>query len=206
MLVIFDLDGTIIDTREEIEYTFRKAFENLGLEFDERRMEESIGFAIEELIEALLGHYDARVEEEIRKIYYGMKDRKIRIFPGMERVIRENGFKKAIFTSKRRKPALRDLNYFNIVHLFDAIIGADDVKRKKPHGEGVLKIMSLLNERKEDTYVVGDTEMDILAAMNAGVRSIAVTWGFRSKEFLEALNPDYIVHRPEEILKIVKGE
>lgn len=203
MLLIFDLDGTIIDTKEEIEYTFRRAFQNLGLPFDERKMEKYIGLAVEELIECLLGYYDPEVEKEIKRVYLGLKERKIRVFPGMEDVLKCNGFRKAIYTSKRRDVAIRDLEYVGLANFFSVIVGADDVRKKKPHGEGVKKVIELTGENKEDAFVIGDTEMDILAAKNAGVKSIAVTWGFRSEDFLRAFEPDFIVQHPKDILNIL---
>ncbi len=206
MLVIFDLDGTLIDTREEIEYTFRKAFENLGLRLDEKRLVENIGLAIEELIESLLGHYDPKVHEEIRKVYLGLQKRRIRVFPGMDELVMNGGFKKAIYTSKKRWVALRDLQYLGILHLFPIVIGADDVSRKKPHGEGIEKAIQLAGENKEHTFVVGDTEMDILAAKHVGVKSIAVTWGFRDESFLIRFKPDYLARTPQDILKIIGRE
>jgi len=205
MLIIFDLDGTIIDTRDEIEYTFRKAFQNLGLPFDRRKMEKHIGLAVEELIECLLGYYDPEIEKEIKKVYLGLKERKIRIFPGMEDVLKCNGFKKAIYTSKRRDVAIRDLEYVGLANFFSVIVGADDVRKKKPDGEGVNKAIELTGENKEDAFVVGDTEMDVLAAKSAGVKSIAVTWGFRSEDFLRALEPDFIAQHPKDILNIVSN-
>ncbi len=204
MLLIFDLDGTIIDTREEIMYTFRRAFENLGLKLDEERMERNIGLAVEELIEALLGYYDERVHREIRNVYLSLKKRRIRVFPGIKEVLTQQDFKKAIFTSKKRWVALRDLEYVGLRNIFPLILGADDVSRKKPAGEGIERIMELAGERRRSTYVIGDTEMDILAARDAGVKSIAVTWGFRSEDFLRTLRPDFIARKPGDILTLLK--
>ena len=204
MLLIFDLDGTLIDTREEILETFSQAFENLGLKLDKEELDKYVGLPLKELLEALLGKYDRRVEEEIRKIYYSERPRKIKIFPGMEEIIRSNGFKKAILTSKRRRAAFYDLEYVGIQQYFHIIIGADDLKRKKPDGEGIRKIMSIVRcEYPERVYMIGDTEMDILAAKNAGVKSVAVTWGFRDEEILRKYEPDYIVHSPKELKELI---
>ena len=207
MLLIFDLDGTLIDTKKEIFDTFHQAFSNLGMRLDEKKLEKYVGLPLEELLEALLGKYDRKVEEEIRRIYYEnyySRSRKIRVFPGLEEIVRGNGFKKAILTSKKRKTALNDLNYLGIGDYFSIVVGADDLKKKKPDGEGIRKIISLAKCRDINrVYMIGDTEMDILAAKNAGVKSIAVTWGFRSEEFLKRYEPDYIVHSPQELKNIL---
>jgi HAD superfamily hydrolase (TIGR01549 family) len=204
MLLIFDLDGTLIDTKEEIFETFNQAFNNLGLKLDRDKLDKYVGLPLEELLEALLGRYDKRVEEEIRSIYYSERPRKIRVFPGMEEIIKSNGFKKAILTSKRKRAAFYDLSYLGIQDYFHIVIGADDLNRKKPDGEGIKKIMSLADcVDVEKVYMIGDTEMDILAAKNAGVKSVAVTWGFRDEDFLKNYEPDYIMHTPQELKRFI---
>ncbi len=204
MLVIFDLDGTLIDTKQEIWETFTRAFENLGMSLDHSKMERHIGLPLKELLEVLVGKYDMRVVEEIKKVYYSRKVRKIRIFPGMEEIIKYNGFKKAILTSKRRSTALNDLEYLKIKDYFPIIVGADDIDNRKPCKEGIERIMKLANcKNRQDVFMVGDTEMDILAAKNAGVKSIAVTWGFRDEEFLKKYEPDYIAHNSQELKNIL---
>ncbi len=207
MLLIFDLDGTVIDTKKEIFDTFHQAFNNLGLKLDEDKLEKYVGLPLEELLEALLGKYDRKVEEEIRRIYYYNYDkriRRIRVFPGLEEIIKNNGFKKAILTSKRRKTALNDLNYLGISEYFSVVIGADDLRKKKPDGEGIKKIIDVVGYKDiSSVYMIGDTEMDILAAKDAGVKSIAVTWGFRNEEFLKKYNPDYIIHTPAELKELI---
>lgn len=204
MLVIFDLDGTLIDTKQEILAVFSQAFENLGKKLDYSKMEKNIGLPLEELLEALLGKYDKRFEEEIKRIYYSHRERKIRIFPGLDELIKNDGFKKAILTSKRRKTALTDLKYLGIDNYFPIIIGADDVEKRKPCKEGIEKIIELANcKDRKKVFMVGDTEMDILAAKRAGVKSVAVTWGFRDENFLKKYEPDYIARNSKELKDIL---
>ncbi len=205
MLVIFDLDGTLIDTKDEIFSVFSKAFENLELILDRERMERYIGLPLRELLEKLLGEYDERVEREIAKVYYSDRERKIRLFPGMEGILNGN-FRRAILTSKKRKTAIYDLSYLGLLEHFPIIVGADDIEKKKPCAEGIFKIIHMADcKRRDRVFMVGDTEMDIMAAKNAKVNSVAVTWGFRSEEFLERYEPDYIVHNPDELKRILEG-
>ncbi len=205
MLVIFDLDGTLIDTKDEIFSVFSKAFENMGLKLDRERMERYIGLPLRELLEKLLGEYDERVEREIAKVYYSNRERKIRLFPGMEDILNGN-FRRAILTSKKRKTAIYDLSYLGLLEHFPIIVGADDIERKKPCAEGIFKIIRMADcKSRERVFMVGDTEMDIMAAKNAKVNSVAVTWGFRSEEFLKRYRPDYIAHNPDELKRILEG-
>ncbi len=203
MLLIFDLDGTLMDTWEEIEYAFTRVFKRRGipLNLDELRM--SVGLPLNEVIASLVGHDDEELVRAIREEFLSINPRRARLFPGLENVLKMP-VKKAIFTSKGRLGTDRDLDILGLHGVFDAIVTADDVKRVKPDPEGIFKILEMVREEPKRTFMVGDTEMDILAAKNAGVRSIAVTWGFRQREFLEKYKPDFLVSTPEEILEIIK--
>ncbi len=207
MLLIFDLDGTIIDSKKEIEYTFEVAFRNLGMKLDKEKLTMAIGLPLESVVYSLTGRYDERVINEIKRVYYGVNRRMIKAFPGMIDIIKNINCKKSILTSKKRATAIRDLEYLGIYNFFDIIVGADDVNKNKPNGEGIKKIMKKLGFFDLNRiYMIGDTEVDILTAKNAGVKSIAVAWGFRSEEILKGYNPDYIVSSPEEIVKIIKSD
>ncbi len=202
MLLIFDLDGTLIDTREEIFSTFRKAFSNLGIHLNEEKLERNIGYPLEELITRLLGYYEIQVAQEIKKLYNQMKNRKIRVFPGMVEVLQVLDIPKSVLTSKKKYMALRDLRYTGILDYFSIILGADEIEKRKPHPDGIIKIMQLAKEK--DAVLIGDTELDILAAKNAGIKSIAVTWGFRTEDFLRNFRPDSIAREPRDIVRILE--
>ncbi len=206
MLVIFDLDGTIVDSMDEIIYSFEKAFENLNIHLDESALKKYVGLPLDELITALIGKYEQRIADEIRRVYYSIYPRKIRLVPGMEYLISHKNYKKAILTSKKREIALRDLSYLGIERYFDIIVGANDLQKRKPDPEGIHRIMQSLNHRdKKSVFMIGDTELDIIAAKRAGVKSIGVTWGARDENFLEAYNPDFIARTPEDIYKILNS-
>ena len=207
MLLIFDLDGTVIDSRSEIEHTFERAFMNLGMELDKKKLMKAVGYPLEEVVYNLVGKYDDRVIKEIRKLYFGMDKRMIKLFPGIMQVLQVSNHTKSVLTSKRRKTAMRDMQYLGILDLFDVVVGADDVEKKKPDGEGVRKIAEKLKFFDFNRiYMIGDTEVDILTARNAGVKSIAVTWGFRTEEELKKYKPDYIAREPEDIKRILQSE
>ena len=206
MLLIFDLDGTIIDSKKEIEYSFEVAFKNLGIKLDKEKLMRVVGFPLEDIVYSLTGRYDKRVMEEIRRVYYGLDRRMIRVFPGMMTILKNINYRRAILTSKKRKTAIRDLRYLGIHELFDIIVGADDVNKNKPDGEGIKKVMNELKfSDLNRIYMIGDTEVDILAAKNSGIKSIAVTWGFRNEEMLRRYKPDYIAKKPEDIIEILKS-
>ncbi len=203
MILIFDLDGTIVDSWDEIVAAFTTVFDRWGIQLDLTRLRMAVGYPISKVIEKTAGFYDALLEKEIKEEFYKLNPRKIRMYPDMDKVLKYPA-KKAVLTSKRRRGAINDLKFLGIINLFSLVVTAEDLENPKPHPEGIHKIVNTLSNRKEEVYFIGDTEVDILTAKNAGVKSIAVTWGFRSREFLEKYKPDHLVNTPEEILDIIK--
>ena len=203
VLLIFDLDGTIVDSWEEIAIVFSKVCKRHGIDLDLSRLKMAVGYPLRTVIEKAMRFYDESLEREIRNEFYSLNPRKIRIYPKVDKILQYPS-KKAVLTSKRRKGALRDLKLLGIYHYFSAVVTVEDISNPKPHPEGIWKIMKMLGHGSKDTYFIGDTEADILTAKNAGVTSIAVTWGFRTRKFLEKYEPDYIVDSPEDILKILE--
>lgn len=85
-------------------------------------------------------------------------------------------------------------------------IGEREGIARKPAPDSVFEAMRLLGVTKEETLYVGDSDVDIVTAENAGLSCVAVTWGFRKEELLRSLNPAYVIHRPEELLEILSDE
>ncbi len=204
MLLVFDVDGTIVDSWPEIEIVFNSVFSRNGLDLNLHDLRMSVGLPLNKVIEKLTGKEDEKLMGEIRKEFFSLKPRRIRLYDGIKRVL-ETPAKKAVLTSKGKIGTYRDLEYFGILNNFDIIIDADSVKNKKPSPEGIFKILSEIPEHKKNTFMIGDTEMDIMAAKNAGVKSIAVTWGYRTREFLEKYNPDFITQNTGELERIIRA-
>jgi pyrophosphatase PpaX len=204
MLLIFDLDGTLMDTWEEIEYAFTRVFRRKGIPLDIQDLKMSVGLPLNEVIATLVGHEDPELVRAIRDEFLSINPRRARLFPGLEDVLKMP-VKKAIFTSKGKLGTERDLDILGLHGVFDAIVTTDDVERVKPDPEGIFKILELTREEPRHTFMVGDTEMDILAAKNAGVRSIAVAWGNRSEDFLKKYEPDFIARTPEELRDFIQA-
>ena len=200
--MIFDLDGTIVDSWEEIVIVFTRVFEKRGIPLNLSRLRMAVGYPLGKVIEKTAGFYDRSLEDEIKKEFYSLNPRRIKMYPKIDKILRHPS-KKAVLTSKRRRGAIRDLELLGISHYFSIVVAVENLTKPKPDPEGILKIIRLLGS-DVDVYYIGDTEIDILTAKNAGVKSIAVTWGFRNRDFLEKYKPDFIVTTPEEILDIIK--
>ena len=135
----------------------------------------------------------------------------ITLYKGMEDIIKklcENNFSCALCTGKDRERTLKILNQFKLEKYFVKVVCSDDIERPKPDSQSIDKIMSEMCWDKKDTIMIGDGVNDILAAYNAGVKSIAVTWGECREELLLQYKPDYIAQNvmmlSKEIDEIIK--
>ena len=204
LIVIFDVDGTLIDSWAEILVVFRKVFKSYGFSLSEKQLRMTVGLPLENIIKELTGEENDEMVEAIRREFFSLPRRLIRLYPGVENVLKLP-FKKAILTSKGRIGTIRDLAYFGLEHAFDMVVDADAVRHKKPNPEGIFMIINRFKDCADEVFMVGDTELDVLAAKSAGVKSIAVTWGFRDEQHLKQFNPDFIVDNYDELIKILKS-
>ncbi len=211
-LVIFDMDGTILDTLEDLANTANYALHTNG--FPERTKDEVrqfVGNGILKLIERATP--EGTTQEQIGKTfetfieYY--KDHKsdtTKPYPQiMELLIalKEAGHKLAVVSNKADQ-AVKDLCLEYFPNIFDAAIGERVGVAKKPAPDSVNEVMKELACAPEDTVYVGDSDVDVMTAKNANVTCIGVTWGFREKELLESTGANFIVFSATEIFEIVK--
>jgi pyrophosphatase PpaX len=203
--VLFDLDGTLIDSAAIILASMRHATRTvLGREIPDEQLLAGVGSGlryelgafdperVEELVEAYREHNEPLHSELLPCA--GILD----VLP----VLRTEGRRLGIVTAKRRVTVqlafdtLPDLEQY-----FDVVIGAEDTERHKPHPDPILAALDRVGAAAAETAYVGDSPFDIQAANAAGVTAIAVTWGgFHSRERLAQEDPDAIVDTPEELL------
>ena len=210
--VLFDLDGTLIDTVELILSSYRytvKAhdlepvpdavwLEGLGipLRVQFRRFAADPGQVqamVETYLEHNLAHHDTLVRE----------------YPGVLEAVEElhaAGLKLAVVTSKMHGGLERSLRAGGYEGLFDVVIGADDVENPKPHPEPVLRALESLRVDPGDAIFVGDSPHDMASGRAAGVRIAAATWGPFPREALEAHRPDYWLESPAAIRSLGSQE
>lgn len=207
--VLFDLDGTLLDSFTLITSAFRAACRAvLGREPTEREVLERWGqplavrFAAldpartEALIAAYTAAYDAAYAAQARP------------FPGIDpllRALRDGGARLGVVTSKRRRSALRDLEAFGLLGRIDAVVASEDVAQVKPAPEPVLRALRELRVDPAHGWMVGDGVLDIQAGRAAGVRTIGALWGAREREALAASAPDYVAASPDEVASLILG-
>lgn len=214
--VIFDLDGTLLDTIEDISDSVNAVLrEKKYHEFDVDEYKYFAGRGIDELIASVIekGEIDPLEHPEIKKGY--MKEYKVRqniktkIFPGiLDLIIELQNLEISvnILSNKPDNQTQEVVKHYFRNTKFDYVYGKKTELSIKPYPESVLHLIEKLKVSKDEVLYIGDTNTDIQTAKNAGLKSVGVLWGFRKREELELEGATYIVENPMDILKIVLGE
>lgn len=211
--VLFDLDGTIIDTNELIISTFMHVIQKNALNPHTR--EEIIphmGLTLEQQLRTFSGREDvADLVLDYRTYNREHHDAMVAEFPKVKQVIQTlyaKGIRMGIVTTKIRPTTLRALEMFDLLPYMerDAIITVQDVTYAKPHPEPVLKALQQLNADPASTLMVGDSAADLLAARAAGVKSAAVAWSIKGIDVLKQYNPDYILNNMTDLYDVLGME
>lgn len=204
--ILFDLDGTLIDTTPLIIESFKHTVTaHLQREFDPA---EAIAFFGKPLRDAMEFLAPDKVDDLIvtyREFNHANHDKLARSFSGITEVIlklHNAGLQLAIVTSKKKEMAIRGLTLFNMDKYFNVIIGLNETVRHKPHPEPVLAALQLLQLAPEDCLMIGDSPFDIRSAKSAGVKTAAVKWSAVPWETILLEKPDYILYSIEDLLDI----
>ena len=209
--VIFDLDGTLLNSIDDLTDSVNEALSQCG--FSRHSLQEVksyVGDGADTLVRRALPpsadqvDYNA-VYSAFINIYAKNMYNKTQPYLGIPELLAElcrRGIKMAVVSNKFQDavtPLIED--YFG-----DGIpvsVGADENTPKKPDPSGVLKAMEQLGSVREGTIYMGDSELDVLTARNAGVFSVACTWGLREKAVLEAARPDALIDSPLALLPLL---
>jgi pyrophosphatase PpaX len=204
-VVLFDLDGTVIDSGAIILASMRHAArEVLGAEVSDDQLMAAVGGPgleaqmralapdhVDELVTVYRAHNEPLHDELV--CCAGMEDLLVRL--------RHEGRRLGIVTAKRRQTVELAFARLPIEHLFETVVGGDETERHKPDPAPLLLALERLDARPEEAAYVGDAPFDVKAAKAAGLYAIAVTWGgIHARERLEAERPDALVDTPEELL------
>ncbi|MBA3347053.1 MAG: HAD-IA family hydrolase [Actinobacteria bacterium] len=204
-VVLFDFDGTVIDSGAIILASMRHAtLTVLGRDFEDEVLMAAVGGA--GLAEQMRLLDESRVDELVR-VYRAHNEplhSDLVCCAGMEDVLaalKHEGRTLGIVTAKRRATVALAFEHVPIEHLFDIVVGSDDTERHKPAPDPILHALDQLDAQADAAVYIGDSPFDIRAAKAAGVHAIAVTWGgIHTRERLEAEAPDAVVNTTEELL------
>lgn len=210
--ILFDLDGTLIDSTEAIIESFYKSFEVMGSPFPQREeIEAKIGYTLEDIF-AFLGVHEGKIDEHVAayKAHYREISRaKTFLLDGaLEAIELASSFAKlGIVTTKTARYSKELLEHMNVMHYFEALVGREDVVNVKPHPEPIYKALEKLGKNEapkmRNIWMIGDTFLDVEAAKNAGINHIALMTGYGDKNQLKALS-DIVTKDVLEAVKIIR--
>ena len=206
-LLIFDLDGTLIESKWDIAESVNLTLAELGL--PQRDLEEIFGFVgdgVKKLLRLSVGEEShVRFDDALRvfrRHYLAHCLDRTKFYPGVERtLVHFAGKQKAVATNK-------SIEYTQVIlkglgsHHFQCVVGGDNGFGLKPEPGMLLHVLERLKVPKERTVLVGDSTNDINGGHNAGIRVCAVGYGMGNREKMTACQPEWFIERPEELMEI----
>ncbi len=215
-LIIFDLDGTLVDSRKDIATSVNELLTRLGRpELPSEQVFDFIGNGVRRLLERALGESAASDElDQAVRLYLQIYGRRLlettSAYPGVCEALAElqalqTAPRMAVLTNKPTKESLEVLEGLELMRYFDQVHGGDSFPRRKPDPMGADALIKNTGARRELTLMVGDSRVDYETALNARIRVSLVTYGIGAKE-VQALSPDYFIDDMRELLPIVGPE
>lgn len=209
--IIFDMDGTLVDSGPDILRSVNGALAEMGLPsvtFEQAR--KGIGPGSTAFTRAMLPEDQLHRSEELlrtyKRIYWDHCTEGTTVYPGIPALLdRLRGLNLAVATNKPRSMTVKILKYFGLLERFRVVIGPEDVVKLKPDPEMLFKVLEALDSTPERALMVGDTDNDMLAAKAAGMATCAVTYGYFSRGELEAHGPGCMIDAPLELLEVLDG-
>ncbi|MCL2889205.1 MAG: HAD-IA family hydrolase [Eggerthellaceae bacterium] len=206
--VLFDLDGTLIDTKDLILSSFRKASQAiLGKEIPDEEVLPLIGIPLLEQAYILAPEHAEELIDSYRQFNIELHEELIRSFDGITELLEALLAKErrlAVVTSKRNIPAMEGLESFNLQGYFEFVSGMEESHKHKPNPEPLLVAAKRMGEDIADCIYVGDSIYDMLAARAAGAVAVAVLWGVSSREELLKAGAQFEAATPAELLCILE--
>lgn len=208
--LIFDLDGTLVDSLEDLGYTTNMVLKEYGFAcHDMDKYRHFVGNGATKLIERALPDDKKQLVNEARVrfdvLYNDHCLDHTKPYPGIKELIdalKDEGYHLAVVTNKPKQHAVKIVKHL-FPDTFEYIFGNTPYQPKKPDPTLVNLAMSLMDVGKHDVFYVGDSDVDIQTAINAKVKSIGCSWGFRGKAELLKAGANFVVDHPHEIKEII---
>lgn len=211
-LVMFDLDGTVLDTEKDLLICANLLFEKSGYpQIDLSRVKEANGKDADSYMNTLMGGNASL--EEIRKVWAEYLDLlavkgadNTKVFDGLEEVLfalKDKGYVSVILTNKSESelPIFKEKILYRLP--FDEILAVGGTEDAKPKPDAILKLLKKYDVEKQNAFMVGDGYPDIITAINAGVVPVAVLWGNRTKEELASVGATIFAEKTSDLLDII---
>ncbi len=212
--VIFDLDGTLIDTLKDLALSVNYALEQFEMpvhEIDDYRM--MVGDGIVKLIERALpdDRMDMINEVMASQVEYYKEHLfdNTALYPGIENMLKElkaSGVKLAVLSNKQQERTREMVRRFFSSDIFDYVAGANDDIPLKPEPTPALFVANQMSVEAEKVVFVGDTSIDMQTAVNATMLPVGVQWGFRDDKELYEHGCSIILNSPDELISLINGQ
>ncbi len=208
--ILYDLDGTLIDTNyviyESFKYTFSVNLPKVVLDDD------LIGSFIGPTLQQTFGKYTdsnpliKKMIHDYRSFYIDFEMGNFEIYPNVIEVLtklKEDGYNLCIVTSKFKEAAWPSFTFYGLEKLFDAFVALDDVETPKPDRNPVDVALNHFPNHK-GAIMIGDNQSDILAGKNAGIYGVGVEWSFKGADYLKEVSPDFMLKDMNDIYRVIK--
>jgi phosphoglycolate phosphatase len=211
--IVFDLDGTLLDTLEDIAISANFALVSLGLQPQKHeKYRYFVGEGVFKLFENIFASHPQTPELIQQAVtlfethYTKQFNQNTKLYEGVSKMLsflQKRNFKMAILSNKpdsfTKMCAIKYLRQWK----FDVVFGAREGVPRKPHPRGALEISELLHVTPNDCYYLGDTMIDMKTANSAGMIAIGALWGFREENELREHGAKYLVQTPSEVIKLL---
>ncbi|MGE7603998.1 pyrophosphatase PpaX [Peribacillus sp. NPDC097675] len=208
--LLFDLDGTLINTNELIIGSFTETLNHYCP--GQFKREDIIPFIGPTLVDTFTSIDPDRADDMIaryREHNWKNHDTLVTQFDGVfetVQTLKRSGYKLAVVTTKKRDIVEKGLRLCKLDQFFDVVVTLDEVKHAKPDPEPLLKALKQLHSVPEEAIMIGDSHHDILGGKNTGTKTAGVAWSIKGREFLEGFHPDYMLDNMSDLLDIIEVE
>jgi len=207
-LLLYDLDGTLIDSVQDITDSVNVMLSEMGHPTrSQEEIKQFVGEGIQNLVARSIASEDVALQKQALKIVKRCYTERLlnhtKLYSGvLELLMYFRAKKQAVVTNKPLAFSIQILEALNAYSFFTHVLGGDSGFPKKPEPNSVLHIMEALDIERDRTLMVGDSIVDIETAKNAGIKICAVTYGLGDRQAIEAARPDFLINRIGELKNI----
>src|SRR5699024_7235188 len=204
--VLFDMDGTLIDTNDFSHESFVHTFNHYGFTFTDEAILTFNGPPLYESFMNINPELAGEMVDTYRAHNIANHDKYVKVFPTVVETLerlKDSNIKMAVVAATMRQGVEVGLDMTNLRHYSGSIDSVDDVTKPKPHPEPVIKAMEQLGGNKETSLMVGDNSHDIESGNKAGLKTVGVKWSSKGENFLKQYDPTFMIDEMRDILNIV---
>ncbi|MBI4685078.1 MAG: HAD-IA family hydrolase [Nitrospirae bacterium] len=207
-VIIFDLDGTLVDSTRDITNALNHAIAPYGYKpLTSGDTLKLVGEGITRLVEKVIGDDTSSIKDDILDRFIKYYDEHLtdftRPYPEIRETLARLGrYKKAVISNKREVLSKKLLKQLDLLRFFDIVLGSDSVSDRKPSPVPLRKVLEAFRISPENAIIVGDSDLDIRAGKSAGIITVAVTYGYRSREALT--QADFLIDSIDQLLALIE--